>query len=360
VAFLNFERLSILLVEDNSYIRDILENALKMLGFGWVATAKNGQDAIEFLKLTGTKTAQQGMMTVDLVLSDLVMTPINGQLLLRWVRASKDSPNRFLPFMLISGAADRDYVESARDLGVNEFVAKPFSVQSIYQKILAVVMSPRQIVMTHNYFGPDRRRRDLFPPDGKERRVREDKDVTIVYSADRIAKTNMSDVWYFRLPNRLKEKAGGARFKPGEMPDFPEDIIKQAEDQLKRDALDFADWAMSYIANLANVCTEALLKTNNRRQYFDQINLQAHELRGQGGTFGYPLITAFGKMLYEYTQPGCPEDDRALEIVKAHIDSMRAVIRDRVAGDGGQLGKDLMRALKESVNRMQSADVMIK
>ena len=77
----------------------------------------------------------------------------------------------------------------------------------------------------------------------------------------------------------------------------------------------------------------------------------AHELRGQGGTFGYPLITTFGKMLYESTLEGCREDDRAVEMIKAHIDSISVVIREKVSGDGGKLGRELLASLKAALEK---------
>jgi CheY-like chemotaxis protein len=352
VAFYNLERLSVLLVEDNAYIRDILESLLKTLGFGWVATAKNGQDAVEFLRLVSGKPGSSGTMGVDLVISDLIMSPINGLLLLRWVRTSKDSPNRFMPFIMLSGAADRTYVEQSRDLGASEFLAKPFSVQSVYQKLLLLIDNPRQFVVTRDYYGPDRRRKYGVAPEGEERRKNQEKDIAVVYSAEKTVKpTAPTDVWYFRLPNRLKEKVGGG-LKFNEGGELPKDILDLAEKALERDALDFADWAMSYMAKLTALIAECLQKPPAlRRHYFDEINLISHELRGQGGTFGYPLISIFAKMLYDYTQPGCREDDNSLEIVKSHVDSMRAVIRDRVSGDGGQLGKDLLKALKVAIDR---------
>ena len=59
----------------------------------------------------------------------------------------------------------------------------------------------------------------------------------------------------------------------------------------------------------------------------------------------------FAKMLYHTTVPGCREDDAAVEIVKAHIDAMRAVIREKVAGDGGEVGRALLESLKDAVER---------
>ena len=54
------------------------------------------------------------------------MPPINGLLLLRWVRTAKESSNWFVPFVMLSGAVDRDYVMASRDLGTMEFSLNHF------------------------------------------------------------------------------------------------------------------------------------------------------------------------------------------------------------------------------------------
>ena len=350
MAVYNLERVNLILVEDNRYVRHVLQDMLRQFRFGRITALNDGAEVIEYMKSVHAPTEVMGSVTVDMILSDLVMSPINGLLFLRWIRTAKESPNRFVPFVMLSGAADREYVTAARDLGVTEFIAKPFSATSVYKHILEVIDYPRQYVTTQTDFGPDRRRRRKPPPGGEEQRVNDDNSVAIVYSADKVVKPERAtDVWYFRLANRLKEKAGSyGSTEPGEL---PVDLLKQAEENLERAALDFTEWAMSYIAKLSDLCTEALMKPGRRDTHFREINLIAHELRGQGGTFGYPLISIFGKMLYECTGEGCNEDDSAVEIAKAHVDAMRAVIREKVAGDGGQIGRDLLKALKIGIDK---------
>ncbi|MBL6933554.1 MAG: response regulator, partial [Rhodospirillales bacterium] len=252
----------------------------------------------------------------------------------------------------LSGAADNEYVHAARDLGATEFLAKPFSAETVSRRILEIVNFPRQFVTTESFFGPDRRRLG-GNTSGSERRVNQEKDVTIVYSADKVVKPETSsDVWYFRLPNTLKEKAGGLGMSgPGEL---PLKFLDEAEEQLQRAALDFTEWAHDYLKRLSSLCVKALGGAGNRRAYFEEINLLAHELRGQGGTFGYPLITIFGKMLYDTTGKNCCEDDNAVEIVKAHIDAMRAVLRDKVSGDGDKIGRELRLSLETAVDKLTS------
>ena len=103
-----------------------------------------------------------------------------------------------------------------------------------------------------------------------------------------------------------------------------------------------------------DLCGEALKQESGRSKYFAEINLLALELRGQGGTFGYNLISTLGKMLYDATVEGCPEDNNAVEIVKAHIDAMRAVLREKITGDGGEVGRELLESLKKAIESKKS------
>jgi CheY-like chemotaxis protein len=340
------DRLSVLVVEDNDYMLDVFANALKRMGFTRTFRARGGKEAVDYLR-NSTKSFA-GSEQIDIVISDLVMSPITGQHVLQWLRDDKASPNRFMPFILISGAADRVNVEAARERGVSEFMAKPFSVENVYKVLQRLIDNPRQYVTTQNYFGPDRRRSKSGPPMGSERRKPDESHATIVYSKDRVERSKTdSGVWLFKLPNYLKQKMGSNAARQPFV--LPLEVLSSAETELKREAQGFLGWAKSYLDRLSAQVGEAKNKFGERNTNFDEINLIAHELRGQGGTFGYPLITIFAKSLYELTKPPCAQDDAMLEIVKAHIDTMRAVFREDIEGDGGEIGQQLFKGLKMAV-----------
>ncbi len=122
--------------------------------------------------------------------------------------------------------------------------------------------------------------------------------------------------------------------------------LKQA---IRERSLTDSPFGIAEAVDIARQVAEAKQISGERTTNFEEINLIAHELRGQGGTFGYPLITVFGKSLYELTKPPCRQDDASLEIVKAHIDTMRAVLRDKIEGDGGEVGQMLFKALKMAI-----------
>ncbi len=346
------ENINILLVDDNAFIRGVVLQCLLHMGFRRIEGCSSGVDAIEIVRQTKTGDGTYRNLTgpVDIVISDLVMPQISGLQLLDWLRTDKDSPNRFIPFIMISGAVDEEKVHEARDAGANEFIAKPFSIGSVFSRLQSVIDRPRQYVATRSYFGPDRRRitKDLPKDVGKSRRREGEDHCTIVYSAKDVKRPeDGADTYLFKLPNLLKQKMGLEHMRQAF--ELPDELLAEAEETLEREARGFLDWAKQYLDQLSTQIANAVEDQSNRGEHLAEVNRIAHELRGQGGTFGYPLITLFAKSLYEATEYPCREDDANLEICKAHLDTLRAVIREKIEGDGGAIGRQIMLALNQAI-----------
>jgi hypothetical protein len=79
-------------------------------------------------------------------------------------------------------------------------------------------------------------------------------------------------------------------------------------------------------------------------------------MKGQGGTFGYPLITNFGDSLFKCTNKSEECSDNLVELIKAHIDGMKAVINGRVSGDGGEVGQELLASMNKAVEKYAAED----
>lgn len=171
---LDLSRLSCLVVEDSVFLRSLVVTSLNALGIRQVKIADHGGDAIEFLKLQKLDPMKAGVLSIDIIISNWQMSPVDGLILLRWVRRHAESPNRFVPFIMLTSHSASNKVAEARDAGVTEFMTKPFSVAMLAQKLQTVIERPRQFVHTSSYFGPDRRRKsDGYA--GPERRVITDK-----------------------------------------------------------------------------------------------------------------------------------------------------------------------------------------
>lgn len=174
--FYKFEGVKVLVVDDNNFVLTVLSTTLRGLGVGKVLTAENGEEAIRYLKLMGIG---GGSADIDMIFSDHGMAPMSGMELLSWCRGHDSDAIKYLPFVMMNGEADRYAVLEARDKGITEYLAKPFSVTAIAERLLAVIDRPRSFVRAPNYFGPDRRRQHL-PLQGPDRRVMDQESIRMI------------------------------------------------------------------------------------------------------------------------------------------------------------------------------------
>jgi two-component system chemotaxis response regulator CheY len=103
---------------------------------------------------------------IDIAIVDFRMSPLDGVQFTQLVRQSPDSPDPFLPIIMLTGFAERHRVFEARDAGVTEIVVKPVTARSLLDRINTVIFKPRPFIRTEDYFGPCRRRRDDPAYDG--------------------------------------------------------------------------------------------------------------------------------------------------------------------------------------------------
>jgi DNA-binding response OmpR family regulator len=147
----SLERLNFLIVDDNKHMRALVKTILHALGSKNVQEAADGADAFKELR----------HFPADIIICDWNMSPLDGLDFVRLVRTGKDSPNPFVPIIMLTGHTEMHRVVEARDTGVHEFLAKPISAKSLYSRVKAIIDRPRPFVRTKTYFGPDRRRRQI-------------------------------------------------------------------------------------------------------------------------------------------------------------------------------------------------------
>lgn len=144
----DFDALQILVVDDNAHMRAILCAVLRGVGVTRIREAPDGSEALRSLR----------DFEADVAIVDFSMEPIDGVEFTRIVRTSDDSPNPYLPILMVTGHAERARVMEARDAGVTEFVVKPITARAILDRIGAIIYRPRPFVRSPDYFGPCRRR----------------------------------------------------------------------------------------------------------------------------------------------------------------------------------------------------------
>jgi DNA-binding response OmpR family regulator len=160
---IDFSRVSFLIVEPNRMMGQMVRDVLMMLEAQYIDRARDLDSAVNILR--------QGR--IDVLITEWALGAEGGTTgmdIVRWVRNDPASPNRMMPVLMMTANSEQEYVCRARDCGVSEFVAKPYTVQAFYTRLATAIARPRQFVRIDDYFGPDRRRRRDAAYQGPERR----------------------------------------------------------------------------------------------------------------------------------------------------------------------------------------------
>ena len=156
-----FDRLKVLVVDDNAHMRKLVTTIMQAFCVLHIFEADCGQKAWTSLRETNP----------DVLVLDWVMEGMSGIELVQKIRTDPQTPNPFVPVITLTGHTHIDQVRQARDAGANECIAKPVSVKTMMSRLVSVIEHPRPFVRTSVYFGPCRRRRGVDEYRGPERRA---------------------------------------------------------------------------------------------------------------------------------------------------------------------------------------------
>ena len=147
-----------MVVDDSPFGLDLTCQALR--GFG-IRTSYACQSAAEAMHILSEQ-------PIDLLVVDCEMPTVNGYELVRWLRRSAKT-NAMVPVIMTAAHICRSKIAEVRDCGANFVVTKPFSASTLLERIVWAARDTRPFLEVGDYFGPDRRFRELGPP-SQERR----------------------------------------------------------------------------------------------------------------------------------------------------------------------------------------------
>jgi two-component system, chemotaxis family, chemotaxis protein CheY len=119
----------ILIVDDSSVMRRIVERSLRQAGLelSVVHEAGSGTEGLELLK------GKQ----VDLILSDINMPAMDGLEFLRQIRAQHLAPG--VPVVMITTESSEEHVKQAIQSGAQGYIRKPFTADQVKERVLPLV-----------------------------------------------------------------------------------------------------------------------------------------------------------------------------------------------------------------------------
>ncbi len=148
-------------------------------------------------------------------------------------------------------------------------------------------------------------------------------------------------------PNVLKEKVGT---------DGPGAIDLEALEKAEEAIASMADSYLDSVAEDLRKIDEAFKKleaaTGDRKEELMGVFQESLNLKGQGGSFGYDLMTAIGNELCRLIEKLDKAGPKEVEAIKLHIESMKLVIANDIKGTGGAAGEKMLAGLQKVCDKL--------
>lgn len=148
-------------------------------------------------------------------------------------------------------------------------------------------------------------------------------------------------------PHKIKDKVSVSA--SGVSPE----MLDRAEKVMTSMAGDYLTWAGEDLQRLQDLY-ERLERTPpaEAKPVLRELFSLAHDMKGQGGSFGYGLVTVIGNMLCRLIEK-LENDWRSsyLAVIKVHVDALRLVISGRMQGDGGRAGENMISGLEATLTK---------
>jgi hypothetical protein len=105
-------------------------------------------------------------------------------------------------------------------------------------------------------------------------------------------------------------------------------------------------WARADLDRAQAALDAAVQDPLRRREHINQLHALMHNVKGQGSSFDYPLVTRIGQSLCRVTHPQRELGEDALRIAQAHLDALKLILDQRIAGPGGGMADRLAARLE--------------
>ena len=147
-----------------------------------------------------------------------------------------------------------------------------------------------------------------------------------------------------QVPNTLRLKVAGG----GRLGALDPSAIAKAEAALKSLSANFAQWLQDEITKL-ETARQAIRADGMTAETTESLYLRAHDLKGLGTTYGFPLITRIAASLCALTDDAEKRMRAPISLIDAHIDAIRAAVRDDIKTDEHPVGRALAEELEARV-----------
>jgi len=150
-------------------------------------------------------------------------------------------------------------------------------------------------------------------------------------------------------PNAVKAKVrvGGPGAVDAAALDKAEKAIAAMGDQ-------YLDWVQDDLQRMDEAYTELAATGGGDSSVLEKVFQVAHDMKGQGGSFGFDLVTAIGNQLCRMIEKIDTVGEPEIEAIHVHIEAMKLVVAQKMKGDGGKAGDQIVIGLQKVMEKVLS------
>ncbi len=148
-------------------------------------------------------------------------------------------------------------------------------------------------------------------------------------------------------PNNLKQKVGTGGAGAVDL-----EALERAEQVIAGMTDNYLEWVAEDLKKIDEAYAKLAAATGDRKKEMEAVFHISHDIKGQGGSFGYDLMTAIANELCRLIEKAEKIGDAEVEAVKLHIASLKLVIGEDMKGQGGKAGEKMLAGLQQVCDKL--------
>lgn len=129
--------------------------------------------------------------------------------------------------------------------------------------------------------------------------------------------------------------------------------VRRIETAIEKSKDRCANEVSDQLASMRVQFPDAMASRTKRPGFLRAVRAGSLDIKGLGGMFGFPLLTAFAKSLNDYVTSLKDAEDVQMAVIATHIDALYVVLVQRIAGLGGRVEGDVLDAFKAATRKFK-------
>lgn len=330
------QKYRVLIADADQQLSLVLKLMLGQMGFTDVQLTRSGQQALDYLNKE----------SFDFLITEWNTQHLDGLGVISHIRHEGITSNPTLPIIMLTGRAEESDVETARDQGINEYVVKPFSANTIFSRLERIIEHPRNFVVSNGFIGPDRRHKIKLPDGFVDRRAEKTLPKPQPKSTAKALQTPGPKLW---LPDKTLQNKLGKDVTLRSI--ITPQILEKAQLSINAATNESLAWVKDNLTDL-KARFQRILDGKKNQDAAKELGEIALVINSRAGTFGHSRASEVAYMLYLF----CRKHFDATQIihhtiVQKHIEVLQLILSGDIQGMSSATGALIVKELRELVGK---------